>query len=140
MAKKLLQQKIKRVQLIIGSHSLHKPIHQYQGTYFFTLAQKERKQLKLDLGDIVETVIKEDKSRYQINLPEEIQLLLEQDEEGNQYFHQLTPGKQRSLLYIVDKVKSPELRLSKAVTIVEHLKTNQGKLDFKVLHEAFKRI
>jgi hypothetical protein len=140
LAKKLLQQKIKRVQLIIGSHTLHKPIQQYKGVYFFTFAQKERKLFNVGLGDSLEVIIDEDKSQYQIKIPEEMKVLLEEDKEGSKHFHNLTPGKQRSLLYIVDKVKSSELRLNKALAIVEHLKTNSGKLDFKVLYEAFKLI
>ena len=63
---------------------------------------------------------------------------MEQDEEADKYFHQLTPGKQRSLLHIIAKPKREETRLKKAVVITEYLKTNKGKLDFTALNLAFK--
>ena len=137
-ARSLKEQKVKRVQVNIGDLTLHKPVLHYQDVYYFTLAQKERKLLKVELGDSVEVLLLKDNSTYQIEIAEEMRILLEQDEEANQYFHQLTPGKQRSLLYIVNKVKSSDLRIKKAVTIIDHLKVNSGKLDFKALHQALK--
>ena len=71
-------------------------------------------------------------------MPEEMEVLLAQDEEADRYFHQLTPGKQRSLLHIIGKPKTEATRLKKAIVITEYLKTNRGKLDFKELNLAFK--
>jgi len=64
--------------------------------------------------------------------------LLLQDEDGNKVFHRLTPGKQRSLLHIIAKPKSENIRIKKAVAILEYLKSVNGKLDFKELNLAIK--
>lgn len=100
--------------------------------------QARRKKMGLDIGDKVTVSIQEDQSEYGMPLPEEMAMAFEADEEGAKYFHELTPGKIRSLLYVVDKVKNPDKRIEKAVVILEHLRANRGKLDYKMLNIAFK--
>ena len=68
-------------------------------------------------------------------MPEELGELLLIDELGSQYFHALTPGKQRALIYQVAKPKREATRLRKAVGILDYLKSVRGKLDFKELNE-----
>jgi len=63
---------------------------------------------------------------------------LDQDEEGNAFFRSLTPGKQRSLIYIVTTVKNPESRMKKSLAIIHHLKLAKGKLDFRQLNTWIK--
>jgi len=69
-----------------------------KGDYFINLNKERRKQLGLQVGDTIEVTIEKDESKYGMPIPEEMEVLLEQDEEASQYFHTLTPGKQRSLL------------------------------------------
>ena len=63
---------------------------------------------------------------------------MNQDELGNTLFHNLTPGKQRNLIYIVAKPKSQDIRIRKAIVIIEYLKSSGGTIDFKELNEALK--
>jgi uncharacterized protein YdeI (YjbR/CyaY-like superfamily) len=60
-----------------------------------------------------------------------------QDPEGEAVFESLTPGKKRSLIYVVSKVKSTNLRMRKAIVIVTHL-AKYGSLDYKVLNSEMK--
>jgi len=108
------------------------------GGFFITINAEIRKKLKLEEGLAVQVQIKRDNSKYGIHLPEEMEELLLVDEEGSAFFHQLTPGKQRSLLHLIGKPKSSAIRLKKAVVVLDFLKTNNGKLDFKLLNIAFK--
>ena len=78
-----------------------------------------------------------DESKYGIPMPEEFQELLYQDEEGNDLFHALTAGKQRSLLHIIGTVKSPDIRIRKGMIMLNHLRSNNGKLDFRQLNQDF---
>jgi uncharacterized protein YdeI (YjbR/CyaY-like superfamily) len=71
-------------------------------------------------------------------MPEELQVLLDQDDMGNELFHALTKGKQRSLVYLVSKVKNSNSRLNKSLAIIEHLKDVKGKLDYRMLNEKIK--
>ncbi|HTK82535.1 MAG TPA: YdeI/OmpD-associated family protein, partial [Bacteroidota bacterium] len=77
--------------------------------------KKLRHGLGIEFGDTVKVVLKPDTSEYGLPVPEELRVLFLQDEDGSKLFHALTPGKQRTLLYIVDSVKSPEKRISRAV-------------------------
>jgi uncharacterized protein YdeI (YjbR/CyaY-like superfamily) len=86
----------------------------------------------------VSVLLKKDESEYGLPMPEELQELLLQDEEGDRLFHALTIGKQRTLLYIVGSVKDTGKRISRALAIVNHLKATGGKIDYKKLNEAIR--
>ncbi|MDW3193228.1 MAG: YdeI/OmpD-associated family protein [Cytophagales bacterium] len=106
--------------------------------YFIMTNKKLVGKLGLYAGASVELVIEKDTSEYGLDMPDELRELLNQDDEGSDHFHALTKGKQRSLIYIVAKVKNTNSRLNKALAIVHHLKEFQGKLDFKALNETIK--
>ena len=108
-------------------------------TYYFILVNKEIKSaLRLDEGKSVEVFLQQDNSEFGHSLPEEFEILLDQDEIGADFFYQLTKGKQRSLVYLVSKVKNSNSRLKKALAILSHLKKVKGQLDFKLLQEEIK--
>jgi mannitol/fructose-specific phosphotransferase system IIA component len=108
------------------------------GTYFILVNKGNRKKLGLSLGQQVTVTLEKDESEYGLPMPEEMAEVLASDPEGDELFQALTPGKQRNLLYIAGKVKSSELRIHKALVIVEHLKTQEGKIDFKQLNQELK--
>ena len=109
------------------------------GTESFVLINKAIKtKMGLSTGDEAVLVIRKDDSTYGMEMPEELQVLMDQEPACDALFHQLTPGKQRSLIYLVSKVKNPNSRLNKALAIVHHLKEVNGKLDFKMLNETIK--
>lgn len=109
-----------------------------KGDYYITLSKEKRKKFDLGFGDEIEVRLEKDNSKYGLPMPEEMGALLEMDEEGNKFFHALTLGKQRNLLFMVGKPKNADTRLRKALVIVDYLKAVKGKLDFKELNEAFK--
>jgi len=108
------------------------------GNYFINVNKEIRTKLKLKEGMKVNAKIVKDKSKYGLPVPEEFTELLYQDPEGEKLFSALTMGKQRSLIHIVGKPKGADTRLKKALVILDFLKTNNGKLDFKMLNQAFK--
>lgn len=63
-----------------------------------------------------------DKSEYGMEMPEELEELLKQDEEGARRFRALTKGKQRNILYYVSGVKDPDKRLDRAIFLLTNLK------------------
>ena len=72
-------------------------------------------------------------------MPEEMAELIRQDPEGDILFHTLSPGKQRSLLYMIGKPKSTDIRLRKAILVMEYLKYCGAKFDQKEMAEFMKR-
>ena len=109
-----------------------------KGIYFINLNKENRTKLNIDAGDELTIELKEDTSKYGIPIPPVFEELLLQDPEGDKHFHALTPGKQRSLLYIIAKPKSERLQLEKGLVILDFLKSFDGKVDFKGLNEALK--
>ena len=140
ISKALIANKQKRFLCSINGdkpfHAGHVP--NGKGQYFIIINKAKIKKYKLSSEKTCKVVISNDDSEYGINLPEEMAELFVQDPEGADLFHQLTPGKQRSLLHLVDKIKSPRIRLTKALIILEHLKEQKGTLDYKILNQDFK--
>ena len=104
------------------------------GSYLITVNKKIRDQWKLKTGSQVTVSLRKDHSEYGLPMPEELAEVLAQDAEGNRFFHALTPGKQRTLLYIAGNIKNSEKRIYRALAIVEHLKINHGKIDYRKLN------
>lgn len=124
---------------INGSAKLRSALMPINKVESFILINKEvRTKLGLSQGDEVTIEIEKDHSEFGMDVPEELSVLLDQEPEANNFFEELTPGKQRSLIYIVSKVKNTNSRLNKALAIVHHLKEVNGKLDFKMLNETIK--
>ncbi len=108
------------------------------GSHFITVNKESRRKLGVEMGDEVEVELEPDTSEYGMAMPEEFAELLLIDIEGEKYFHALTPGRQRSLIYMVAKPKTEATRLKKAVGILDYLKQSRGRLDYKELNEYFK--
>lgn len=108
------------------------------GVYFINLNKKVRDELGLKEGSKVDVELKKDDSEFGMTFPEELEEVMEQDAVGKKWFYQLTPGKQRNLIHIVNSVKNPDLRIGRSMVIMEHLKGNQGKIDFRQLNQALR--
>jgi len=109
-----------------------------KGIYFINLNKENRTKLNINAGDELTIELTGDTSKYGIPIPSVFEELLAQDPEGEKHFHALTPGKQRSLLYIIAKPKSEGLQLEKGLVVLDFLKSFDGKVDFKGLNNAFK--
>ena len=44
------------------------------------------------------------------------------------------PGRRRTLLYTVASAKSPDKRVARAIIILDHLKANKGKINYRQLY------
>lgn len=108
------------------------------GRYFINVNKEVRKKLGIDIGSQVSVLLEKDESKYGMPVPDEFEAAMELDPEASLIFEQLTPGKQRSILFILGKPKSSEIRIKKSITFLNYIKDVQGKLDFKELNQAFK--
>lgn len=109
-----------------------------KGNYFININKENRNKLNLDAGDKIRLTLSKDESKYGMPVPPSFEELLYQDPEGEALFNALTPGKIRSLLYLIGKPKSEQKQLEKGLVILEYLKESGGKLDGKELNQAFK--
>ncbi len=138
VAHTFLQSENKRVIATLdGKESYHCAIMSMEGRYFINVNKERRKKLGLRKGTAVQVELQPDASDYGMPVPEEFKEVLNQDPEGDEAFHRLTPGKQRSLLHIAGNVKNTDKRIERALVIVNHVKTHE-KVDFKILNAEMK--
>ena len=119
-------------------HSIQSALMPYPDGYFILVNVNIVKKLKLRIGDDVILQLEKDHSEYGLPMPESLSALLEQDVEANGFFEQLSPGKKRTLIYLVGNVKNIDSQLNKGMAILDHLKMEKGKLDFKKLNQLIK--
>jgi uncharacterized protein YdeI (YjbR/CyaY-like superfamily) len=106
--------------------------------WYILINQQLRSILEIEEGNKVNIKIERDPSEFGHEVQEEFTVMLDQDDEANQIFSNLSPGKQRSLIYLVTKVKNPESRMKKSLAIMHHLRLSKGKIDGKQLNELIK--
>lgn len=129
----------KRVICVVnGAVCMNSALMPYGEGSYIMVNKAIREKLGLKEGDEVTLELEKDTSEYGMPMPESLQVMLDQDELGSKHFHALTPGKQRSLIYIVSKVKSIDKQINKSLAILDHLKDVHGKLDFRMLNEKIK--
>jgi hypothetical protein len=109
------------------------------GDWFINVNKKIRDELSLVEDQMISVQLEADTSTFGMEMPEEFEEMLHQDEEGKAHFEKLTPGKQRNLIYIAGQVKSPHIRLRRALVLVNHLKIHNGVIDFKALNVELKK-
>lgn len=109
------------------------------GQYIITMNKQKRDVAGVAVGDTVHVRLDLDNSKYGLPMPEEFKAVLDQDPEADRLFHALTPGKQRSLLYLANQKTDVDLRIHRALVIAEHLKENNGTVDGRALDHELKR-
>ena len=92
------------------------------GSGYISLNAQRMKQARVCNGDKVSVGLVKDESAYGVEVPPELTELLAQDEEGMQRFRCLAPGKQRYIIQYVGGVKSSQLRINRAIKLIENLK------------------
>lgn len=128
---------------ILCSINKHEPFYcafmpKGDGDFFININKQIIKTHQIAEGSEVDIEIKKDTSKYGMPMSEEFEVALAQDEMATELFENLTPGKKRNLLHIVNKVKSSDIRIKKSLVIMAHLCETEGELDFKLLNQRFK--
>lgn len=129
----------KRVKCVLNNEIIiPRAISKKEEKYYILINQDLLKKMDLTFGDKINVELFPDISKYGMPISEEMQEVLFQDPEGEKLFHNLTPGKQRSLLFYINKIKSSQLKIERSFVILQHLKNNNGKLDIERLQQDFK--
>ena len=132
--------KFKRVVCTInGGESFQCALLPWGELFYIIVNKKKRDALGIIAGNTVDVQLEKDESKYGLPMPEEFREVLDQDPDGDRMFHNLTAGKQRSILYQLAKPKDIDVRIHQALLIVDHLKENGGKIIDRTLYEELKR-
>lgn len=92
------------------------------GDAYISINTKRMKQLGVKNGDVVDLELVEDKSKFGMDIPPELQEILLQDDEGKRRFDLLPASKQRYIIYYVSLVKSSQLRIDRGLLLIGNLK------------------
>lgn len=109
------------------------------GRFYIMVSKEKRARFGISAGDGITVELTSDESEFGAPMPEELQEVLNQDPDGQQYFDKLTAGKKRSIMYFVGKIKDVDKRIHTALIFVEHIKKNDGKIIQEQLTQELKR-
>ncbi|SEL41820.1 Bacteriocin-protection, YdeI or OmpD-Associated [Aquimarina amphilecti] len=90
--------------------------------FFVMFSQKKQKQLGILPNDSFKVQLFEDNSKYGVEMPEELDAVLQSDPEASDIFESFTDGMKRSLIYYVLQFKNSQTRIDKSLIITENLK------------------
>lgn len=90
--------------------------------YYIMLGKKTLKAGNLNAGQEIQFELKVDNTKYQSLIPDTLKEVLDSDFEAHEKFHKLSPGKQRSIIYLVTGVKSTDTQIERALKIMENIK------------------
>jgi hypothetical protein len=108
------------------------------GGYRILLNRERCKKLGLVRGETIHIELEKDNSEYGVPMSEELREVLDQNSEADEFFHKLTKGAQRTLIYWSDNVKNSNIKIRRAMVMTNHLVNQAGKPDFKLMNEEMK--
>jgi hypothetical protein len=113
----------KRVVCSLGNETIHAAVQPTQsGDFYVHLSKPLLKKLRLKAGDQVAIQFQEDHTEHQFAMPEVLEEVLQTDPEAKAAFDAFTPGKRRSLIYLVQQVKSTNKQIERALLIAGRIK------------------
>ena len=114
--------------------NFHAALQKYQGQFVMTFGRRYQKELGVFPNDYFEMQLFEDTSRYGVEMPEELEVVLQGDPEAFKIFESFTEGKIRSLIYVIARYKNSQTKIDKSIILAENLK--RGVRDPKDLFKA----
>lgn len=94
------------------------------GPRYLSISQAMRKTAKVKPGDKVKvsfTIVDNDK----LDLPEEMEAVLTQDDVGAKKWNKLTVGLQRSLVHYINSSKNVDVRIERALFLINKVKSGE---------------
>lgn len=92
------------------------------GARFFVVSHVLRKAAGIRMGDRVEVKFKL-VDPEKVDLPEELEAVLTQDDEGLKAWNTIKPGLQRGIIHFITSTKNIDLRIKRAIQLVDRAKT-----------------
>ena len=94
-----------------------------EGNGYIAISMARMKKLGVERYDTVHVSLTKDNSEYGQEFPAELVEVLAQDLEAEKRFKELTPGKQRTLIYYILQVKSSDKRIERSLLFMKNLKS-----------------
>ncbi len=126
--------KPQRVVCTLGKTRFSCAVMSHGAARFIHLSARLRTDAAVAIGDEVKVTLAPDKSPMGMELPPELEAVLEQEPKAAKRFMALTPGRRRGIAALVLRVKSSEGRAEKAVAILRAVE--RGTTDLRELARA----
>jgi hypothetical protein len=94
--------------------------HLGDGNFFIIVSTKNLKAIDRKVGETIEFEIKEDPNPLGIDIPETIEILLEQDKELKDKFYKFTDGKKRSIIVQTGKIKDIDKQIARTIELINN--------------------
>lgn len=103
--------------------------HLGDGNFFIIISTKNLKLIGRQPGETIPFELMEDPNPLGIDLPQTLEMLLEQDTELKTRFDKLTDGKKRSIIVQISKIKDIDKQISKTIELINNpsLQRTKGK-------------
>ena len=98
--------------------------HLGDGNFFIIISMKNLKSIDKQVGEEVQFEIWPDPNPLGVDIPEEIVVLLGQDEILNQQFENLTDGKKRGIIHQVKRIKNIDLKITRAIELISGVRSH----------------
>ena len=93
-----------------------------EGPKYLTVGSMLRKEAKINIGDLVQVSFQLVDPNL-LELPEELEIALAQDEDAQKVVGTFTVGYKRSLAHYINSTKNIDLRIKRALELLEKAKT-----------------
>lgn len=93
-----------------------------EGKGYIAVSKARMKELDLHFGDEVNVEFTKDFSDFGHEFPIELNEVLKQDPDAHERFFNLTPGKQRTLIYYILQMKTSDKRIERSLLFMNNLK------------------
>ena len=97
-------------------------VRKYNGQYTMMFSKNKQKELGLLPNDLLQLQFFEDTSKYGVEVPEEFEAVMLSDYDAYQIFESFTKGKQRGIIYMIDRFKDSQRKIDKTLVLCENLK------------------
>ena len=93
--------------------------HLGDGNFFIILSSSNLNIVQKQLGDSVYFELNEDPNPLGVDMPEILDVLIEQDEGLKAIFDSLTLGKKRNIIYQIIKIKDIDKQIQKSIKLIK---------------------
>lgn len=94
------------------------------GRYFLQMEQILRREAGVKPGEQVKITVAIDPNPDFIDVPEELEIALDQDPEATEHWNGYTPGFKRSIVHYVTSAKREETRIKRSLELCDKMKNN----------------
>lgn len=92
--------------------------HLGDGNFFIILSKEKLQAVNKQLGDKIHYELSEDPNPLGVEMPEVLEVILEQDETVKAIFESLTMGKKRNVIFQMNKIKDLDKQVQKTIKLI----------------------